>query len=498
MIEETTAKPVSTAYILVALVTIVVLVAPLFFIDYLPFCDYPNHLARVYVRANYDRVPLLRQTYRSQWQLSPYLAIDLIAVPLAHVMNAYWASRLFLVALVLTFCAGCYALSASIQRRFTWTAPIACFFVYNSTMLWGFVNYMFGLSVFMLVFAAWLRWRERWTPLKVVAFALLAIFCYLCHLVGYMLLGIGIGFVSLWDLWRRRTTIASIALSIVPAMLPIGLFLLYVNRTGDGIAHNPDMWNTVRGKIAEAITLLRGYNITQDACIAAAWAALLLFVIVKRRRMWIYGAGAALGVLMLALFLAFPRTIAASGDGGGFDGRFVLPGILLLLFSVRLIPENRFRRIAIVAALVISIVRLGQLTYDWRILSNRIESATALFASLPEGARVYPAFYKRNGADAEKTDSALSQILCYGIVERQIVNPSLFEVGQLIKWRERPRYELWRHGQDLTPLDSYQYVWSYSEPAELRTLLVRSATLVGERAGFALWKLPASTHIALR
>ena len=493
MIDNTTAKSVSTAYLLVALVTVVVLVAPVLLIDYVPFCDYPNHLARVYVRGNYDRVPLLQQTYLSHWQLSPYLAMDLIAVPLAHVMNAYWASRLFLVVLVLSFCAGCYALSASIQQRFTWIAPVSCFLVYSSAMQWGFVNYMFGVSVFMLEFAVWLRWRKRWTPLKVTAFALLAAFCYLCHLIGYILLGASIGFVSLWDLWQRRTTIAAAALSIVPAMLPIGLFLLYLNRTGAQIAHDSAAWNTWRGKLAEALVMFRGYNTFQDACIVGAWAALLLVLAIKRRDLWVCRAGAALGALMLALFLALPRSIAANGDGDGFDGRFVLPGVLLLLFSLRLIPEERFRRTAIAAALVLSIFRLGLLTYEWSILSRRIESATALFASLPEGARVYPAFYKRTGADAMKIDSALSHILCYAVVERRIVNPSLYEVGQFIEWRDRPKFVLWRQGQDLTPLDSYQYAWSYGEPPELRALLIRSAMMIGEREGFTLWKLSAAS-----
>ena len=497
MIEETATKPVSTAYILVALVTMAVLVAPLLLINYVPFVDYPYHLARVYGRANYDHVPLLQQTYRSQWRLSPNLAMDLIAVPLAHVMNAYWASRLFLIIVVLSFCAGCYTLSASIQKGFTWIAPISCFLVYNSTMLWGFVNYMFGVSMFMLVFAAWLHWRERWTPLKVAAFALLAIFCYLCHLVSYVLLGTTIGFMSLWDLWHRRTTFASAVLSVVPAMLPIGLFFMYIDRTGTQVAHSARMWNTLYGKLAGGFIMFRGYNTVQDGCIAAAWAAILLFLIIKRRGLWIYRAGAALGVLMLAIFLALPRTIASNGDGDSFDDRFVLPGVLLLLFSIRLIPQHKFGRIAVATALTLSVFRVGLLTYQFHSLSGRIESATALFSSLPEGARVYPAVYKRTSADALKTDSALMHILGYAIVERRIVDPLFFEAGGLLEMRDRPKFKEWVAGQDLSPLDSYQYVWGYSEPPELRALLARSATMIGEGGGFTLWKLPAAGSPAL-
>jgi hypothetical protein len=495
MIEETATRPTSTAYILVALVTVAILVAPILFVDYLPFSDFPNHVARTYVRANYDRVPLLQQTYRSQWTLSPYLAMDLFAVPLGHVMNTYWAARVFLIILVLSFCAGCYTLSATIQKRFTWIAPISCFLVYNSTMLWGFVNYMFGVSMFMLVFAGWLRWRERWTPLKIVALAVLAIFCYLCHLVSYIVLGTAIGFVSLWDLWQRRITRASAVLSIVPAMLPIGIFLFYIHGTGTQVAHNSGMWNSLRGKVAEGLIMFRGYSTLQDGCIALAWAALLLLLVIKRRGLWVSRVGVVLGGLIFVLFLALPRTIAANGDGDGFDGRFVLPAVLLLLFSIRLIPEERFGRMILVAALALSVLRLGLLTYKWRALSHTIESASELFKSLPEGALVYPASYRRNGTDLEKVDIALSHILCYAIVDRQIVNPMLYEVGGLIEWRARPPFSLWREGQDLSPFNSYQYVWGYSEPPELRALLSRSAVVVGERAGFTLWKLPTTRSL---
>jgi len=198
--------------------------------------------------------------------------------------------------------------------------------------------------------------------------------------------------------------------------------------------------------------------------------------------------------LMLALFLSLPRSIAANGDGDGFDGRFVVPALLLLLFSIRLIPPGeKFGRIAIAAAMALSILRVGLLTYEWRSLSHTIESATELFKSLPEGALVYPASYRRTGADPGKIDGVLFHILCYGVIERQIVNPLLYDVGGLVEWRARPKFELWRQGQDLAPLDSYQYVWSHSEPPGLRALLTRSALLIGERAGFTLWKLPNAT-----
>ena len=361
-------------------------------------------------------------------------------------------------------------------------------------MLWGFVNYMFGLSMFMLVFAGWLRWRERWTPLKILALAVLAIFCYLCHLVSYMLLGMGIGLVSLWDLWKHRISLWTAILSIVPAMLPIGIFLFYAYMQAGGsqvaIAHNSGMWNSLRGKVAEGLIMFRGYRTYEDACIALAWTALLLLVVFKRRSVWVYQAGAVLGVVFFAMFLAFPRTIAANGDGDGFDGRFVLPAVLLLLFSIRLVPEEKFGRTILVAALALSVFRVGLLTYEWHSLSNTIESATQLFKFMPEGARVYPASYRRSGTDEEKTDVALSHILCYAIIDRQIANPLLYQVGGLISWRKPPVFSLWRQGQDLSVFDSYQYVWGYSEPPELRALLSRSAVIVGERDGFTLWKLP--------
>src|SRR4051812_10209426 len=84
------------AYRAVMLLTVVMLLTPLLLSQYLPFVDYPNHLARAYIRGNYDRVALYRQQYEVHPVPAPYLGMDLIVAPLTRVTSVTMAGKLFL------------------------------------------------------------------------------------------------------------------------------------------------------------------------------------------------------------------------------------------------------------------------------------------------------------------------------------------------------------------------------------------------------------------
>ena len=123
----------------------------------LPLLDYPSHLGRAYILRHLHEVPAFSGMYRSEWRLYHNLSIDAIVVPLQTLVSLGSAAKIFEVLLVLFSYLGAHLLGREIHGRPTFLAPITIYFLFSLFMLYGFVNYLFGLGVFYLAFAVWLR-----------------------------------------------------------------------------------------------------------------------------------------------------------------------------------------------------------------------------------------------------------------------------------------------------------------------------------------------------
>ena len=110
---------------------------------------------------------------------------------------------------------------------------LAFLLLYNRMLLWGFLNYLFGIGVALAGAALWLALeRERWW-LRILASSLVALACYLSHIAAfgfYALVIFGIELSPAWGELRsrrwpalgRRTAIAG-AQFVIPAALFLGL-----------------------------------------------------------------------------------------------------------------------------------------------------------------------------------------------------------------------------------------------------------------------------------
>ena len=75
----------------------VLLVLPIWIVQYPPLVDYPNHLARTFILSHLNDSSFhFAKFYSADWVLYPYLAMDAILVGLEHFIPAMLAGRLFL------------------------------------------------------------------------------------------------------------------------------------------------------------------------------------------------------------------------------------------------------------------------------------------------------------------------------------------------------------------------------------------------------------------
>lgn len=138
-------------------------IAPMWMVTFPGMIDYPSHLVRCYILAHFGSNPFWPHFYRVQFGPIPNLAMDAIVTPLAHWLPIVVSGQIFLTLLALVYFLGCSELAQAAWGQPQWLALVAGLTLYNATLLWGFVNYLFGLGLFFLAFAVWLRLRRRLT-----------------------------------------------------------------------------------------------------------------------------------------------------------------------------------------------------------------------------------------------------------------------------------------------------------------------------------------------
>src|SRR5262249_11770659 len=109
---------------------------------------------------------------------------------------------------------------------------LAFLLLYDRILLWGFLNYLFGLGLAICGLALWLSLDDK-PARRAGASALVALACFLSHIAAfgiYALAIAGIELLPLLRLWRAanyRRLAARLAIDAVPFVLPAILFLFF-------------------------------------------------------------------------------------------------------------------------------------------------------------------------------------------------------------------------------------------------------------------------------
>ncbi|HUH84692.1 MAG TPA: hypothetical protein VLX85_08770, partial [Stellaceae bacterium] len=152
---------------------------PVLLCDTLPLFDYPNHLARMHVLA--DPSTALERYYAVVWRPLPNLAMDLIVPPLAAAMPLAAAAKLFVLATLLLLAGGAACLQRVLWGSWSAWSCLAFLLLYSRTLLWGFLNYLFGLGLGLVLFALWLALVPRSAALRLAVGTAAALVLFFAH-----------------------------------------------------------------------------------------------------------------------------------------------------------------------------------------------------------------------------------------------------------------------------------------------------------------------------
>ena len=476
-----------------ALLLFACLVTPIWCFQYIPLVDYPNHLARMEILAFYDRTPGLQEIYLHDTRLVPDLAMDLVVPFLRRHLSLAVSGRIFLTGLLLLYCLSTVALAGVLHRRLTLRAMMLWPTFYNSALLWGFLNYVTGVCLFLLWAALLIYTLNRQVRTSRILHYLLllagAVACYTAHLTAFGMCCIAWAMLALHSLVVERRVGIWLLVCGSTLLFPVMLYAQLL--TSGNVEAYPAAHAIVydwREKVLQLLEFTRGYNWGQDVAPTLLLCGAFGYCWARAAgRPWISSAlWPAVG--LFAAFVVLPKAASAT-TGSAFDVRFYWPAWLFLAFALPATGWSvREKRIIATVAFLAWGLRLAELSANWKVLSNASAEMVAVLDQLPEGARIYPICGTSTNPDINKGIMSLCHVLEYEIPRRGIFDPGLFATpgaqpilfrSPIGHWRKRP----------IEQFNRYDYVWSAEPKADVAEYLEAHASRLGTAGGYVLWQL---------
>ena len=418
MAEEThDMRHVCTLFVCLSLLTISVIFAVLL----PPLNDYPNHLARMHILAGLDHSELLRRYYRNVMEAQPNLAMDLIVPLLAKAMPLELAGKLFIAAIIELSAAGVYLLHRVVHGRWSVWPALAFLFAFHRMLLWGLLNFCFGLGMALCALALWLYLRERPLWLRIAGSIVGAAAVYICHLYAMGVYVLAIAGVEAWHLFapsERRYTLADFAATVAQFLLPACFFFFF---SGTPASATETKWGSIWRKFEAPFDVIYQYHLAFDVACLLALAALVAWGFWRKRIVIAPQLVPAVALVFLA-FLAMPDELFS---GYGADRRMPIAVLWLTIAALDWHPRRAWWREPVALAVIaVTILRLGLLAQVWLESDKVYRQYYAEIERLPSGARIMPLTF--HPYEQSLIPIPLLHGACLAIVLRDALVPNLF------------------------------------------------------------------------
>jgi hypothetical protein len=467
---------------------LVLILIPIWIVDYPGMVDYPNHLTRCYILAHYHGNPLWQQRYQLDHTPIPNLMMDLIVTSLTRFLPLLVSGKLFLSLIAILYVGGCSAVGRSIAGRPNWLALPCAFTLYNKQFLYGFANYVFGVGVFLCAFAYWYRVRDKMTPLRFLICGLLSLAAYFSHLSSLVFLFIACFIITLFDYLRDRR-LHEHWFKMLWLIFPAPLLFLYVSSRAQ--VRSVDWSYTIAEKLRALGSPLQSYNIYVDAVVAFV-LLLCLVVLVK-------GSKIHRPVTIMAVFLVLTFL---TPDGLATDRcvaeRFVVPGLLIGILSID--PRrDKWRNVVIGLAVAVMLAHTVEIAANWRTIDRESRNVLAMGQVLPQRARFF-ALLPSDGLNVTRSwreNTAYFRMRFFHVIEFWTISKeadlsSLFaNPGQqpLVNRQVYCRDPEVRPSLTLGCFAGYDYVWTYDPTPAVKGYLSSMATPASTWERAILWRV---------
>ncbi len=383
-------RPLTAVTLLVYVTTVAISLYPIAATQIPSFGDYLNHLARMHVLWNHGQSAALQDFYDVRWRLIPYLGMDAIFGVIPPIVTIYTAGRLFLGFCVVIPIISVLAIQYAVYRRLDIVPAAACLVSYNYVLLWGFLNYLVGICLAVIIFAGWIatahwpRWR------RAITFTLPTLAVYLAHLEAFAAYGIMIGAYELTRAWHAgfrpaRRIAANWGAAAVPAVP--ALFVAWAIRFEETPASViPAAFGDFSDKLVTVFSPFLFLDTTIDiiggtAFVAALYAGIRLGFLTVAHDIW-----PVAGTMML---VALCTPVAWLG-GWGLDFRLPIVMVVILLGGTVSTDRmgNRLKAGVLTALLLCNLGRALDITGALAPLDVQIAVFRSVAESIPRGERL--------------------------------------------------------------------------------------------------------------
>jgi hypothetical protein len=357
-----------------------------------PLTDLPGHVGRWHIALAGPDSPLHRY-YDIHWALIGNLGVDVLAIPLAHLIGLIPAAKLIVILIVPMTMASMLWLSREVHGRVPPTALFALPFVYAWPFQMGFVNFALAQGLGFAALALWLKLgRTGNLGLRAALFAPIGIALWVAHSAGWGLFGLmafGAELARLREEGRRWPgAIGGAILACLPLALPIMIMIGFrsdaprANSTGD--------WFNFPAKFLWVISSLRDRWQWFDIA-SLVGLLLVLYVGIRERRL---GYARLLGwpaLFCIGGFLLLPRLLL----GGSYVDMRMMPAIwILALLAIRPPPPGRLANVLALAGLAFFAIRTAATTLSLLLVTTEQRTELAAVQHIPRGAPVLTLVYR--------------------------------------------------------------------------------------------------------
>lgn len=399
------------------LVLYVLTALPILRAEVLPLVDYPNHLARMHVLIDLPRSEALQQFYEIRWRPLPNLAMDLTVPMLARIMPLEWAGKEFVLVSLCLLPAGAALVHRVASGQWSVWPLFAFVFLHNSLLVWGFLNYLFGLGLALMAFALWLALAGHGRALRVGAAGASALVLFFAHLMGCAVFALLISGHEIGWLWRRQEfSVRGIVARGIDVVLPFVLPSVILLGAGFGGEAGDFAYEGILHKLGFA--LLEGLPVLDVAAVslwllAAVGYCMRVVTMVPPLRF-------PLLVLALVFVIAPARLMTAHG----IDDRLPLVFALVLVGgTVSLGATARVVRVAALVGLAVFLVRTAVWEADFARAESLYPRLIAILDQVPLGGRLAVAFESN---DIGPTRVPINHLPTLAVLRRDAFAPTLF------------------------------------------------------------------------
>jgi hypothetical protein len=396
----------------------------------LPLFDYPNHLARMHILIDLAHSPELQRFYEVVWRPVPNLAMDAVVPVLTHFMPLAWAGKSFVLLTLFLIAGGAAALNRVLFGGWSAWPCLAFLLLYNRFLLWGFLNYLFGIGLALFAFAFWIALGEKSAAPRLAVGALFALLLFFAHLLAFGLYGVMVMGYATGLVLRRRRRVAELFLAAAPFLPPLAILFL----ASPGAVAGAVRFGPAGRKLDLLFSVFDNYHRIFDISSFVFVALALLFAFVRRWARLAPDMLVPLGLLVL-VYLAMPNQLATAS---GADHR------IPLLFDLVFIAGSRWearlpraQRRFLGAALVLFLLRLGLVSVSWQASERTYANLLPALDLLPEGSLVAVA-YPPEAVNSEATP--LAHFPTLAVLRRDVFVPTLFAASTQQPVALRPFY----------------------------------------------------------